>query len=46
MGKTEFPDCWSEATAVQFASKLLSAASEAGLVSPKRNPRARCCSPR
>ena len=38
--KTEFPDRWSEATAVQFASKLLSAASEAGLVSPKRDPRA------
>lgn len=37
--KNEFPDRWAEATAVQFASKLLSAASEAGLVSPKRDPR-------
>ncbi len=37
--KNEFPDRWSEATCVQFASKLLSAASEAGLVSPKRDPR-------
>ena len=36
--KTEFPDKWSEATCVQFASKLLSAALEAGLVS-KRDPR-------
>lgn len=36
---TEFPDRWSAATCVQFASKLLSAASEAGLVSPKRDPR-------
>lgn len=34
-----FPDRWSEATVIQFASKLLSAASEAGLVSPKRDPR-------
>ncbi len=38
--KNEFPDRWSEATSVQFASKLLSAASEAGLISPKRDPRA------
>lgn len=38
--KGEFPGRWSEATYVQFASKLLSAASEAGLVSPKRDPRA------
>lgn len=38
--KTEFPARWSEATAVQFASKLLSAASEAGLISPKSDPRA------
>ena len=30
--KNEFPDRWSEATCVQFASKLLSAATEAGLV--------------
>jgi len=37
--KGEFPARWSEATFVQFASKLLSAASEAGLVSPKRDPR-------
>ncbi len=35
--KTTFPDRWSDATCVQFASKLLSAASEAGLVSPKRD---------
>ena len=34
-----FPDRWSEATVIQFASKLLSAASEAGLVSSKRDPR-------
>lgn len=38
--KNEFPDRWSEATCVQFASKLLSAASEAGVISPKRDPRA------
>ena len=38
--KREFPDRWGEATCVQFASKLLSAASEAGLISPKRDPRA------
>lgn len=38
--KNEVPDRWSEATLVQFASKLLSAASEAGVVSPKRDPRA------
>lgn len=31
--KREFPDKWSESTCVQFASKLLSAALEAGLVS-------------
>jgi hypothetical protein len=37
--KNEFPDRWSEATAVQFASKLLSAASEAGVISPKIDPR-------
>lgn len=37
--KSEFPDRWSETTCVQFASKLLSAASEAGLVSEKRDPR-------
>lgn len=34
-----WPDRWSEATILQFASKLLSAASEAGLVSPKKDPR-------
>lgn len=38
--KNEFPERWSEATLVQFASKLLSAASEAGVVSAKRDPRA------
>jgi hypothetical protein len=37
--RAEHPTRWSEATRVQFASKLLSAASEAGLVSPKRDPR-------
>ena len=36
--KAEFPDKWSDSTCVQFASKLLSAALEAGLVS-KRDPR-------
>jgi hypothetical protein len=30
---------WGTATRIQFASKLLSAASEAGLVSPKQDPR-------
>jgi hypothetical protein len=34
-----FPERWTESTVVQFASKLLSAASEAGLVSPRRDPR-------
>ena len=38
--KSEAPGRWSESTAVQFASKLLSAASQAGLISPKRDPRA------
>lgn len=37
--KNEFPERWAEATCVQFASKLLSAASEAGVISPKRDPR-------
>lgn len=37
--KAEHPDRWSDATAVQFASKLMSAASEAGLVSANRDPR-------
>jgi hypothetical protein len=36
--KATYPREWSEATQVQFASKLLSAALEAGLVS-KRDPR-------
>lgn len=35
----EYPERWSASTCVQFASKLLSAASEAGLVSAKRDPR-------
>jgi hypothetical protein len=38
--RSQFPERWSEATLVQFASKLLSAASEAGVVSAKRDPRA------
>jgi hypothetical protein len=37
--KNTYPERWSEATCVQFASKLLSAASEAGLLSTKRDPR-------
>lgn len=37
--KRELPGRWSESTCIQFASKLLSAASEAGLVSPRRDPR-------
>ena len=37
--KAEYPEKWGEATYVQFASKLLSAALEAGLVS-RRDPRA------
>ncbi len=37
--KNEFPGRWAEATCVQYASKLLSAASEAGLLSPRRDPR-------
>jgi hypothetical protein len=36
--RTAYPERWAEATLVQFASKLLSAALEAGLVS-KRDPR-------
>jgi hypothetical protein len=35
----EFPDRWASATCIQFASKLISAASEAGLLSPKKDPR-------
>lgn len=34
-----FPGRWGPATQVQFASKLLSAASEAGLLSRRRDPR-------
>jgi hypothetical protein len=34
-----WPGRWSQATAVQFGSKLLSAASEAGLITAKRDPR-------
>ena len=37
--KATYPEKWGEATCVQFASKLLSAALEAGLVS-RRDPRA------
>jgi len=37
--KNELPGRWAEATAVQVASKLLSATSEAGLISPRRDPR-------
>lgn len=37
--RQSFQGRWSEATILQFASKLLSAASEAGLVSPRRDPR-------
>jgi hypothetical protein len=37
--KNELPGRWAEATSVQVASKLLSATSEAGLISPKRDPR-------
>jgi len=37
--KAEHPGRWSESTCVQFASKLLSAAAEAGLVSAKREQR-------
>jgi hypothetical protein len=34
-----YPERWSSATVIQFASKLLSATSEAGLITPKRDPR-------
>lgn len=37
--KSAYSDRWAEATCVQFASKLLSAASEAGLISARRDPR-------
>ena len=33
------PDRWNAATCIQFASKLLSAASEAGLLTARRDPR-------
>lgn len=35
-----WPERWQEATVIQFASKLLSAGAEAGLLSAKRDPRA------
>ncbi len=34
-----FPDRWGESTLVQFASKLMSAGAEAGLLSPAPDPR-------
>lgn len=37
--RTTFPDRWGESTLVQFASKLLSAGAEAGLLSPAPDPR-------
>jgi hypothetical protein len=37
--RDEYPERWSAATEVQFASKLLTAASEAGLVTAKKDPR-------
>jgi hypothetical protein len=37
--RDEYPDRWSAATEVQFASKLLTATSEAGLVTAKKDPR-------
>lgn len=37
--RDEYPERWSAATEVQFASKLLSAASEAGIVTSKKDPR-------
>ena len=37
--RDEYPERWSAATEVQFASKLLTAASEAGLVTAKTDPR-------
>lgn len=36
---SSFPDRWSSASTIQFASKLLSAAAEAGLITPRRDPR-------
>jgi hypothetical protein len=35
----DFPDRWSASTVMMFASKLLTAASEAGLVTSKKDPR-------
>jgi hypothetical protein len=37
--RDEHPEKWAAATEVQFASKLLSAASEAGLITAKKDPR-------
>jgi hypothetical protein len=37
--KQEFPERWSETTSIQFATKLLAASSEAGLVTAMRDPR-------
>ncbi len=37
--RTQYADRWSESTLVQFASKLLSACTDAGLVSPSPDPR-------
>jgi len=37
--RDEYPARWADATTVQFASKLLSATSEAGLISAKKDPR-------
>lgn len=37
--RSTFPDRWGEGTLVQFASKLLSAGTEAGLLSPAPDPR-------
>ena len=36
---TSYPDRWASSTMIQFASKLLSTASEAGLITPRRDPR-------
>jgi hypothetical protein len=37
--RDEYPGRWAAATEVQFASKLLSAASEAGVITSKKDPR-------
>jgi hypothetical protein len=34
-----YPDRWASSTIIQFASKLLSAGSEAGLMTPRKDPR-------